>query len=113
MRLETSETVVRLLRQAATTTRLRNTVNVIRGGDKIGRQVAADFQATRPLLFDDLLPKWKYVNKCQVPSERQGASAESLKFRPVFRLWPVGGERATVGARFSDFRGLLVRSVCP
>jgi hypothetical protein len=34
------------------------TVNVIRRIDETGRQVAADFKAGLPILFDDLLPKW-------------------------------------------------------
>ncbi|MCY2993195.1 MAG: hypothetical protein NTY19_35720 [Planctomycetota bacterium] len=46
------ETVVRLLRQAAITTGLRTTVNIIRRSYEIGQQVADDFKATMPLLFD-------------------------------------------------------------
>jgi hypothetical protein len=61
MLFDTLETVVRLMRKAVTTTGLRTTVNVIRRIYETGRQVADDFKATMPLLFDDLLPKWNYV----------------------------------------------------
>lgn len=61
MLFDTLETVVRLMRKAATTTGLRTTVNVIRRIYETGRQVADDFKANMPLLFDDLLPKWNYV----------------------------------------------------
>lgn len=57
---DTLETVVRLMRKAATSTGLKTTVNVIRRLYETGRQVAADFKATLPILFDDLLPKWNY-----------------------------------------------------
>ena len=58
---DTIDTVVRHMRKAATTTGLRTTVNVIRRVYEIGRQVADEFKANIPLLFDDLLPKWNYV----------------------------------------------------
>jgi hypothetical protein len=61
MLFDTLETVVRLMRKAATSTGLRTTVNVIRRIYGTGRQVADDFKANMPLLFDDLLPKWNYV----------------------------------------------------
>lgn len=61
MLFDTLETVVRLMRKAATSTGLRTTVNVIRRIYETGRQVADDFKANMPLLFDDLLPKWNYV----------------------------------------------------
>ena len=54
------ETVVRLMRKAATLTGLKTTVNVIRRLYETGRQVAADFKASLPILFDDLLLKWNY-----------------------------------------------------
>jgi hypothetical protein len=57
---DTLETVVRLMRKAATSTGLKTTVNVIRGAYEIGRQVTADFKASLPILFDKLLPKWNY-----------------------------------------------------
>ena len=61
MLFDTLDTAVRLMRKASTTTGLRTTVNVIRRGYEIGRQVADKFKATMNLLFDDLLPKWNYV----------------------------------------------------
>jgi hypothetical protein len=61
MLFDTLETVVRLMRKATTTTGLRTTVNVIRRIYETGRQVADDFKAKMPILFDDLLPKWNYV----------------------------------------------------
>lgn len=62
---DSMETVVRLMRKAATTTGLRTTVNVIRRVYETGRKIAADFKANIPLLFDDLLPKWNYVARPQ------------------------------------------------
>ena len=61
MLLETIKTVIRPFRKASPTTGLCSTVNVIRRSYEIGRQVADDFKATRPLLFDNLWPKWNYV----------------------------------------------------
>jgi hypothetical protein len=57
---DTLETVVRLMRNATTTTGLKTTVNVIRRVYETGRQVAEDFKTAMPILFDDLLPKWNY-----------------------------------------------------
>lgn len=57
---DTLDTVVRLMRKAATATGLKTTVNVIRRSYATGRQVAADFKASLPLVFDDRLPKWNY-----------------------------------------------------
>jgi len=54
------DTVVRLMRKAATTTGLKTTVNVIRRLYNTGRQVAADFKTSLPIVFDDRLPKWNY-----------------------------------------------------
>lgn len=54
------ETVVRLMRKAATTTGLKTTVNVIRRVYQTGRQVAAAFKAALPIVFDARLPKWNY-----------------------------------------------------
>jgi len=61
MLFDTLDTVVRLMRKAATTTGLRTTVNVIRRVYETGRKVADDFKSTMRLRFDDLLPKWNYV----------------------------------------------------
>ena len=57
---DTLETVVRLMRNASTTTGLKTTVNVIRRAYETGRQVTDDFKASRPILFDKFLPKWNY-----------------------------------------------------
>lgn len=57
---DTLETVVRLMRNASTTTGLRTTVNVIRRAYELGRQVARDFKDTTTILFDDFLPRWNY-----------------------------------------------------
>jgi len=61
MLFDTLDTVVRLMRNAATTTGLRTTVNVIHRAYEIGRTVADNFKSTMRLRFDDLLPKWNYV----------------------------------------------------
>ena len=57
---DTLETVVRLMRRAATTTGLKTTVNVIRRAYETGRQVTDDFKHHMSILFDDILPKWNY-----------------------------------------------------
>jgi hypothetical protein len=54
------DTVVRLMRKAATTTGLKTTVHVIRRVYQTGRKVAAAFKASLPIVFDDRLPKWNY-----------------------------------------------------
>jgi hypothetical protein len=54
------DTVVRLMRKAATATGLKTTVNVIRRIYETGRQVAAAFKTSLPIVFDDRLPKWNY-----------------------------------------------------
>jgi len=61
MLFDTVDTVVRLMRQASTTTGLQTTVNVIRRVYAIGRKVADDFKAALTIRFDDRLPKWNYV----------------------------------------------------
>lgn len=61
MLFDTLDTVVRLMRKASTTTGLSTTVNVIRRVYETGRQVANDFKANLPLLFDKVLPKWNYI----------------------------------------------------
>jgi hypothetical protein len=58
---DTLDTVVSLMRKAATSTGLRTTVNVIRRMYETGRKVADDFKANIPILFDKVLPKWNYV----------------------------------------------------
>jgi hypothetical protein len=62
------ETVVRLMRKAATTTGLKTTVNVIRRVYDTGRRVAAAFKAALPIVFDSRLPKWNYRAIPQPPA---------------------------------------------
>ena len=57
---DTLDTVVRLMRKAVTATGLKTTVTVIRRSYATGRQVAAAFKASLPIVFDDRLPKWNY-----------------------------------------------------
>lgn len=61
MLFDTLDTVVRLMRNASTTTGLQTTVNVIRRLYATGRKVADDFKTTMTIRFDALLPKWNYV----------------------------------------------------
>jgi len=48
------------MRNASTRTGLQTTVHIIRRVYRTGRQIAEDFKASMPILFDDLLPKWNY-----------------------------------------------------
>lgn len=57
---DTLDTVVRLMRRAATSTGLKTTVNVIRRAYETGRKVAEDFKDTMTIHFDEILPKWNY-----------------------------------------------------
>jgi hypothetical protein len=57
---DTLDTVVSLMRKASTSTGLKTTVNVIRRIYETGRKYAADFKASMPIIFDNLLPKWNY-----------------------------------------------------
>ena len=57
---DTLDTVVRLMRNATTSTGLRTTVHVIRKAYATGRQLAADFKDTMTIAFNKLLPKWNY-----------------------------------------------------
>lgn len=68
MLFDSLETVVRLMRKAATTTGLRTTVNVIRHVYDTGRRVAAAFKAALPIIFDPRLPKWNYRAIPQPPA---------------------------------------------
>jgi hypothetical protein len=61
VRFDTLDTVVRMMRRAATSAGLKTTVNVIRRVYDTGRKVADDFKATMTLLVDDLPPQWNYV----------------------------------------------------
>jgi hypothetical protein len=60
MLFDTLDTVVRLMRQTATTTGLRATVNIIRRVYETGRQVAETFKQNMTIVFDQTLPKWNY-----------------------------------------------------
>jgi hypothetical protein len=57
---DTLDTVVRLMRKAATRTGLTTTVNVIRRAYETGRKLAQDFTQTMTIRFDETLPKWNY-----------------------------------------------------
>lgn len=57
---DTLDTVVRLMRRAATATGLKTTVNVIRRAYETGRKVADDFTKAMTIRFDEFLPKWNY-----------------------------------------------------
>lgn len=58
---DTVETVVNLMRRAATSSGLRTTVNVIRRIYETGRKATEEFKANMPIIFDDILPKWNYL----------------------------------------------------
>jgi hypothetical protein len=57
---DTLDTVVRLMRKAATVTGLKTTVNVINRTYETGRKVADEFKKNMKITFDDLIPKWNY-----------------------------------------------------
>jgi Rhodopirellula transposase DDE domain len=54
------DTVVTLMRKAATSTGLRTTVNVIRRHYETGRKVTEHMKQNLKIVFDHLLPKWNY-----------------------------------------------------
>lgn len=60
MLFDTLDTVVGLMRKAATSTGLRTTVNVIRRLYETGRNATEDMKNNLKIVFDDLLPKWNY-----------------------------------------------------
>lgn len=60
MLFDTLDTVVGLMRKAATSTGLRTTVNVIRRLYETGRNATEDIKNNLKIVFDDLLPKWNY-----------------------------------------------------
>jgi hypothetical protein len=60
MLFDTLETVVRLMRKAATRTGLRTTVNVIRRLYETGRNATEEIKNNLRIVFDDLLPRWNY-----------------------------------------------------
>jgi hypothetical protein len=57
---DTLDTVVALMRKAATATGLKTTVNVINRAYETGRKVADEFKDNMTIKFDKLIPKWNY-----------------------------------------------------
>ena len=68
MLFDTIETVVKLMRRAATSTGLRTTVNVIRRCYETGRNATDKMKQQLQIKYDELLPKWNYT---AVPKNRQ------------------------------------------
>lgn len=68
MLFDTLETVVSLMRRAATSTGLTTTVNVIRRAYETGRNATEEMKQDLKILFDDILPNWNYR---AVPEMRQ------------------------------------------
>ena len=68
MLFDTIETVVHLMRRAATSTGLRTTVNVIRRCYETGRNATDAMKQQLRIKYDELLPKWNYI---ATPNERQ------------------------------------------
>lgn len=54
------DTVVHLMRRAATTTGLKTTVNVIRRNYLKGRNATEEIKRNLKIVFDEHLPKWNY-----------------------------------------------------
>ncbi len=72
MLFDTLETVVNLMRRAATSTGLRTTVNVIRRCYETGRNATDEMKRQLRIKYDRLLAKW---NCTAVPKNRQRLSA--------------------------------------
>ena len=68
MLFDTLETVVNLMRRAATSTGLRTTVNVIRRCYETGRNATDEMKQQLRIMHDELLPKWNYT---AAPKNRQ------------------------------------------
>ncbi len=68
MLFDTIETVVNLMRRAATSTGLRTTVNVIRRSYETGRNATDEMKQELRIKYDELLPKWNYTAE---PKNRQ------------------------------------------
>jgi Rhodopirellula transposase DDE domain len=68
MLLDTIETVVNLMRRAATSTGLKTTVNVIRRCYEAGRNATDAMKRQLQIKYDELLPKWNYT---ALPKNRQ------------------------------------------
>ncbi len=61
MLFDTIETVVKLMRRAATSTGLKTTVNVIRRSYESGRTATDEIKQQLRIKYDELLPKWNYT----------------------------------------------------
>ena len=75
MLFDTLETVVNLMRRAATSTGLRTTVNVIRRCSETGRNATDEMKQQLRIKYDELLPKWNYTAE---PKNRQSCPARCL-----------------------------------
>lgn len=94
MLFDTIETVVDLMRRAATSSGLRTTVNVIRRCYVTGRKATEEKNHLLRIKYDELLPKWNYIAE---PNNRQYLSARYLRInvgddgrfienRPIHRI---------------------------
>jgi len=61
MLFDTIETVVNLMRRAATSTGLRTTVNVIRRCYETGRNATEEMKQQLRIKYDELFPRWNYT----------------------------------------------------
>ncbi|MGE0375111.1 MAG: ISAzo13 family transposase [Planctomycetaceae bacterium] len=61
MLFDAVETVVALMRRAATSTGLRTTVNVIRRCYETGRNATTEMKQQLRIQYDELLPQWNYT----------------------------------------------------
>ena len=61
MLFDTIETVVTLMRRAATSTGLRTTVNVIHRCYEAGRKATDAMKQQLQIKYDKLMPKWNYT----------------------------------------------------
>lgn len=61
MLFDSIDTVVNLMRRAATSTGLKTTVNVIRRAYETGRNATDEMKANLKIVYDELLPQWNYV----------------------------------------------------
>jgi len=68
MLFDTIETVVTLMRRAATSTGLRTTVNVMRRSYEAGRKASDALKQQLTIKYDKILPKWNYT---AAPKDRQ------------------------------------------
>ena len=68
MLFDSIETVVRLMRRAATSTGLKTTVNVIRRCYETGRNATDEIKQQLQIQYDEFLPRWNYT---ATPNNRQ------------------------------------------